>query len=80
MHPRVTTVSPTRVEKTFVLPIPLENMPPTLEAECTTTECELDMVELHYTYELVDATAEDFRCPLCGTQSLEKLSYTYDEG
>lgn len=54
-------------------------MPPTMEAACRNPDCALDMVELHYTYELVDATAEDFRCPYCGERSLEKLSYTYDE-
>ena len=54
-------------------------MPPTLEAVCTNDDCDLDMVELHYTYELVDATAADFNCPRCGQASLEKLSYTYDE-
>lgn len=54
-------------------------MPPTMEAACTNPDCVLDMVELHYTYELVDATAGDFRCPCCGERSLSKLSYTYDE-
>lgn len=55
-------------------------MPPTLEAVCRNDDCALDMVKLHFTYELVGATADDFRCPYCGSHSLEKLTYTYDEG
>jgi len=56
-------------------------MPPTLEMACTNEDCPLDMVEVHYTYELVGkADVNDFACPCCGrTDSLEKLSYTYDD-
>lgn len=54
-------------------------MPPTMEVACRNDDCFLDMVELHYTYELVDATPDDFQCPVCEQRSLEKLTYTYDE-
>jgi hypothetical protein len=42
-------------------------MPATLEVVCTDDDCELDMVELHYTYEMPDDVGtEDFQCPYCG--------------
>jgi hypothetical protein len=55
-------------------------VPPTLELACDAEGCALDMVELHFTYELVGAGVADFRCPVCGrTDTLRELSYTYDE-
>jgi len=56
-------------------------MPPTLEVACRNDDCPLDMVELHYTYEMVeDVDVEDFRCPYCGrADSLERLTYTYED-
>lgn len=56
-------------------------MPPTLEVVCTDEDCPLDMVELHYSYEMVDkADVSDFSCPYCGgIDTLERLSYTYDD-
>jgi len=50
-------------------------MPATLEVECTSAECELDMFELHYTYDMPDdVTVGDFSCPYCGgTESLEEI-------
>jgi hypothetical protein len=55
-------------------------VPPTLELACEAADCELDMVELHFTYELVGADVDDFRCPVCNrTETLRRLSYTYDE-
>lgn len=47
-------------------------MPATLEAECTSDACELDMFELHYTYDMPDDVGvTDFSCPYCGeTESL----------
>lgn len=56
-------------------------MPPTLELACRNDECDLDMFELHYTYEMVDDVGvEDFQCPYCGeTDTLEKLTYTYED-
>lgn len=42
-------------------------MPATLEVVCTDDDCELDMFELHYTYDMPDEVGvEDFRCPYCG--------------
>ena len=53
-------------------------MPPTLEVVCTDEGCPLDMAELHYTYELVDAVEPaDFRCPYCGGATLRDLTYSY---
>ncbi|WP_254543369.1 DUF7559 family protein [Halomarina pelagica] len=50
-------------------------MPKTLEVKCTNAECELDMFELHYTYDMPDETSvEDFSCPYCGsTDDLEEI-------
>lgn len=42
-------------------------MPKTLEVVCADGDCELDMVQLHYTYDMPAGTgAEDFSCPYCG--------------
>ncbi|MCL7418218.1 MAG: hypothetical protein M8354_10320 [Halalkalicoccus sp.] len=42
-------------------------MPATLEVVCTDDDCELDMFELHYTYDMPDDVGvEDFSCPYCG--------------
>jgi hypothetical protein len=42
-------------------------MPATLEVECTEDSCELDMFELHYTYDMPeDVGVTDFSCPYCG--------------
>jgi predicted RNA-binding Zn-ribbon protein involved in translation (DUF1610 family) len=50
-------------------------MPKTLEIECTSADCELDMFELHYTYDMPDeTTVADFSCPYCGrSDSLEEI-------
>ncbi|ELZ91798.1 hypothetical protein C440_15839 [Haloferax mucosum ATCC BAA-1512] len=41
-------------------------MPATLEVKCTNEDCELDMFELHYTYDMPDdVTVADFSCPYC---------------
>jgi hypothetical protein len=43
-------------------------MPATLEVVCTDDGCELDMFELHYTYDMPEGTGvADFACPYCGT-------------
>lgn len=43
-------------------------MPRTLEVVCTDDACELDMFELHYTYDMPDEVGvTDFSCPYCGT-------------
>ena len=55
-------------------------MPPTLEVECENPSCELDMFELHYSYEMSygDVGLEEFMCPYCGeSEHLEELTYTY---
>jgi hypothetical protein len=42
-------------------------MPSTLEITCENDGCELDMIELHYTYDMDDSvTVKDFQCPYCG--------------
>lgn len=42
-------------------------MPATLELVCTDDGCELDMFELHYTYDMPDSVGvTDFQCPYCG--------------
>lgn len=50
-------------------------MPPTKEIKCTNDDCELDMFEVHYTYDMPDnTTVADFACPYCGrTDTLEEL-------
>lgn len=49
-------------------------MPATLEAACADSDCPLDMVTLHYTYDMPeDATVDDFRCPYCGGDDLEEI-------
>lgn len=50
-------------------------MPYTLEVKCNNKECELDMFELHYTYEMPsDVDVTDFVCPYCTeTNYLEEI-------
>jgi hypothetical protein len=50
-------------------------MPKTLEVKCTSGDCELDMFELHYTYDMPDDVGvTDFSCPYCGeTGPLEAI-------
>ncbi|MFC6731964.1 MULTISPECIES: hypothetical protein [unclassified Haladaptatus] len=50
-------------------------MPKTLEVACTNDACELDMFELHYTYDMPDSvTVADFSCPYCERDdSLEEI-------
>jgi hypothetical protein len=50
-------------------------MPKTMEVKCTESECELDMFELHYTYDMPsETTVEDFTCPYCGSRDgLEEI-------
>lgn len=50
-------------------------MPKTLEVVCTDEACELDMFELHYTYDMPgDVGVSDFACPYCGTtESLSEV-------
>lgn len=51
-------------------------MPATAEFVCEAEDCELDMMELHYTYDMPDdVSVEDFQCPYCGRgDSLRELS------
>lgn len=38
-----------------------------MEIRCSDPACDLDMAELHYTYDMPDDTgAEAFDCPYCG--------------
>jgi len=50
-------------------------MPKTLEVRCTSGDCELDMFELHYTYDMPDDVGvTDFSCPYCGeTEGLKEI-------
>ncbi|SIQ89778.1 hypothetical protein SAMN05421858_0734 [Haladaptatus litoreus] len=50
-------------------------MPATLEVKCTEDDCELDMFEMHYTYDIPDDVGvSDFSCPYCGeTDSLDEI-------
>ncbi|MFB6094447.1 MAG: hypothetical protein ABEJ77_05865 [Halanaeroarchaeum sp.] len=50
-------------------------MPTTIEISCENDECELDMMELHYTYDMPeDVGVSDFQCPYCGrTDSLSEI-------
>jgi hypothetical protein len=50
-------------------------MPATLEIACENDGCELDMAELHYTYDMPDdVTVADFHCPYCGqSDSLREI-------
>ncbi len=43
-------------------------MPATLEVVCENGDCEMDMFELHYTYDMPDDVGlSDFQCPYCHT-------------
>ncbi|MDS0293542.1 DUF7559 family protein [Halogeometricum luteum] len=50
-------------------------MPATLEVKCTDSDCEMDMFEMHYTYDMPDDVGvEEFACPYCrGTDCLEAI-------
>lgn len=50
-------------------------MPATQEVRCTNDACELDMFEMHYTYDMPDdVTISDFSCPYCReTESLREI-------
>ena len=50
-------------------------MPKTEELECVNPDCELDMFENHYTYDVPDdLSVSDLQCPYCGeTEWLEKI-------
>jgi hypothetical protein len=50
-------------------------MPATEELKCTSDDCELDMFENHYTYDVSDDLGvSDLQCPLCGgTSCLERI-------
>ncbi|WP_338727695.1 hypothetical protein [Haladaptatus sp. DJG-WS-42] len=51
-------------------------MPKTVEVACTNDACELDMFELHYTYDMpASTTVADFVCPYCQQgDSLEEIT------
>lgn len=51
-------------------------MPRTLEVACDDPDCPLDMVELHYSYDMPsDVAVSDFSCPYCGSsERLEELA------
>lgn len=42
-------------------------MPATREVTCSNDDCELDMFEVHYTYDVPeDHGVDDLTCPYCG--------------
>jgi hypothetical protein len=51
-------------------------MPSTKEVKCTNGDCELDMFENHYTYDVPeDHSIDDLQCPYCSqTESLQVIS------
>lgn len=51
-------------------------MPKTLEVRCTDDDCDLDMFQLHYTYNMPDDVGVDrFQCPYCGrSDHLEEIA------
>jgi len=51
-------------------------MPATLEVRCTDDACEMDMFELHYTYDMPEEVGvADFVCPHCGeADPLEEIT------
>jgi len=49
-------------------------MPRTMEVKCVDDDCELDMFENHYTYDVADDHGVgDLHCPLCGGTDLEEI-------
>lgn len=49
-------------------------MPKTMEVRCPHDDCELDMFENHYTYDVPDAhSVGDLTCPYCGRGDLEEI-------
>jgi hypothetical protein len=52
-----------------------QRMPATLEVKCIGEDCELDMFEMHYTYDMPDDVGlSDFACPYCErTDTLEEI-------
>ena len=50
-------------------------MPATVEVICDNTDCELDMFEVHYTYDVPeDHAVDDLVCPYCTEASaLEEI-------
>jgi hypothetical protein len=51
------------------------SMPATKEIECVNDDCELDMFENHYTYDVPDDhEVADLSCPYCGeTETLHEI-------
>ncbi|WP_202614404.1 DUF7559 family protein [Halostella litorea] len=50
-------------------------MPKTEEIKCTNDDCEMDMFENRYTYDVPeDLTLDDLVCPYCAeTEGLERI-------
>ncbi|MES3160743.1 MAG: hypothetical protein PPP55_04125 [Halorubrum sp.] len=49
-------------------------MPATKEVECLDDDCDLDMFENHYTYDVPDDHAvTDLTCPYCGGTQLAEI-------
>ena len=49
-------------------------MPATMEVKCESADCELDMFENHYTYDVPDDHGvTDLACPYCGGNQLAEI-------
>jgi len=49
-------------------------MPSTMEVKCDDDDCDLDMFENHYTYDVPDDHAvADLSCPYCGGSDLAEI-------
>ncbi|MFB6297040.1 MAG: hypothetical protein ABEH56_00805 [Salinirussus sp.] len=50
-------------------------MPAVIEVTCTADDCEIDMFEMHYTYDMpTDTPLSEFACPYCErSESLEEI-------
>ncbi|ESS04966.1 MAG: hypothetical protein A07HR67_00316 [uncultured archaeon A07HR67] len=49
-------------------------MPATMEIKCESDDCELDMFENHYTYDVPDEhSVADLTCPYCGGTELAEI-------
>jgi hypothetical protein len=67
----VSTAAATPFKPSPTLP---PDMPSTMEVKCVSDDCELDMFENHYTYDVPDDHAvEDLSCPYCGGSDLVEI-------
>lgn len=66
--PQPVATPPPRPGPLIRSPTVRRTMPATLEVVCENGDCELDMFQLHYTYDMPDEVGvTDFSCPYCGS-------------